>query len=334
MAKTYPWVFTQLSGDKKKLTLDNRDAPLGRPRRHPVVEDGAKIVQAVTRYAGNRVPTRHIFTDAVDDYELNGRFQDSYGGNGYAKRKRDFVKAFCSDHQQVQIEWGPLLFVRGTFVEWKFGIESEGQITYKLVIGIDEDPAYNMAKHERTDVAPPTPRDFAAAIKKAMGGSIFDTLDDIVSAVNEPIAGLVAIADQMESWEKQGIGSIRRFRAGLNQAQTAMVRFQATLDALQADTVQQTEYAKENIKFWSWQTERQFQTMLALRAVAEADKQADIAERGKTKGFVDAKPGDSWEALSRRSYDGSSDRAQDLRDANGAAAGAAPAAGTTYVVPV
>jgi hypothetical protein len=341
---TFPWVFQQLGGDRRKLTLDKRDAPHGRPRQKPVVEETLKIRQAVTRYAGNRVPTRHIFGEMFDDFDIAGRFTNSFGGVNYAVDKRDFVKGFVADQQEVRISWGNLLSMRGLILEAKFGIESAGEIAYHLTVGVNDDELVDTSR-DAGEPDPRTPKQFATEMAillqnpikspdlPSMKGSVFDLLDTLVAGVNSATAAVLGIADQIEGFEKALVGDIRRFRAGLGQLKTAMLKLQRTYDLLTTDVALQTNAASEEMKFWSGQTATSLSVQNALFVLAQADRQARIAERGKIQALYEAKSGDTWERISLAIY-GSPDRANDIRDANGIPSGSFPVAGVTYVVPV
>jgi hypothetical protein len=79
------------------------------------------------------------------------------------------------------------------------------------------------------------------------------------------------------------------------------------------------------------QNEVDLRRILAL--MAALDKQAEIAERGKLQSSYVAQLGDSWESISMKFF-GAPDKAQSIRDANGAKYGAQPYPGSTLKIPL
>lgn len=342
--QVYPWVFEQIGGLRKKLTLAGYDAPFGRPRQKAVARDKIALRHAEVYYPGNPIPTRHVFGTKLEPWDLNGRFSDRYGGVNYASDKVEFIKAFVADAQEVRIRWGTVLAVRGLIESFDPGRESTSEVEWKMIVLMNEDelqPRVNLFRD-----ATETPSDLASRIESLMRGSldaarktpvtlrgdIFDVIDSLVSAVNSATASLLAIADQVDSFEKASIGEVRRFRAGLAQARTAIIRLRVGYDNLQSGLAIQSDRAEDDIRFWSTQSGTSQSTLQALLALDDADRAAAIAERGKIRALYTGKTGDTWEGISIRVY-GKADRAGDLRAANGIPSGAAPQTCTVYQVP-
>lgn len=348
-----PWVFKQLHGAQKVLTLGGFDAPHGRPRQKPIVKDGVKIRQKAVRYSGSSEVTRHIFGDQEEDWELVGRFSDWRSGNGYAANKVEFIKAFVRDKQQVAILWGNIIAVTGFITEFDPGRESSGEVAWRMAVEIDSDdmaPRANekvdpgaaassgFADHLQHTLAPfkaPEFDDIAPVIKKplTMKGDVFDALDTLVSAVASITAKVAEVADQLQSVEKATIGEIRKFRGVLGQLRTAIIQTRETFQFLSADIAVQSDRASDDIDFWKGKNDAMVTLVDALGQIADADHAAAIAERGQIKSFYVARASDTWELIAMSQYQ-SADRAGDIREMNDIGPGEAPMAGTTYLLPV
>jgi hypothetical protein len=70
----------------------------------------------------------------------------------------------------------------------------------------------------------------------------------------------------------------------------------------------------------------------AAATLADADRKAAIAQRGKIASAITARGGDTWESLATRALGGPA-QAQKLRDMNNVRGGEMPIAGRTYKVP-
>lgn len=341
-----PWVFRQLGGDKKELVLEGADAPYGRPRQKPIVEDGIDIREKRKWYAGNDVPTRHIFGVKYHDIELSGRWMDRNGGPGWAQEKSEFVKRFVADAQECRITWGDIISTRGLIRSFIPRRESREEVAWHMVVGIDADEILT-AFAQRQDPAPVAPGKFvdnigellAKALKPSteqpeqFKGSFAGGLDASIAGVTSAFASLVLLATSVSSFEQELIGDIRRFRAGIGQLQTALIIFRDGYQDFRNDLAIQGDYADDQLKFAGLQADSGLATLQALEQLIAADRAAAEAERGKIIGFYEAKEGDSWESIARYVYDGSASRAEDLRMANGIPPGAPPVAGGEYQVP-
>ncbi len=343
--KAPPWRFKQLGGDRKELVLADFDAPHGRPRQKPIVVDKITARTYTVHYSGEGPPTRHIFGDKFEPWELEGRFMDRAGGIGYAARKAAYVKGFVADKQEVTIVWGDQLAARGFIDSFEAGVESAGEIAWKLSISIDAD---DLLPQKQT-IAEPTaanPQDFTAELEIALNkaliptslqpeffkGSLFDLLDAAIASVTAPFAAVAQLASQMQSFEKSLIGEIRRFRAGVGQLKTALILFRDTYQDFRSDLAIEGQNAETSLKFWKLQSQSAAATLQAMAILLEADRAAAKAERGKIQGYYQVKDGDTWESISQYIY-GSTDRIDDLRTANGIEPGTVPEPGAVYQVP-
>ncbi len=342
MAKPSPWVFSQLGGERKRLTLAGYDAPFGRPRQQPVVTDGVAIRHYTVYKAGNAKPTRHLFGRKFEPWDLHGRFMDSYGGPGHATARADFLKQFVDDQQELAISWGGVVSVRGFFESVQLDRESPAEIAWRLVVLIDQD---NYLTVPTQDVAGLAPRDLSAQIAAALEevvkvtstpnlafGSL-DALTDIVDDINGATAQLGKIAEQMDSFEKELVGNIRRFRSAIHQVGTACRRMKSGIDNTRSDSAMQAQGAKEELEWAEAQAAAAVALLKVFLMLADADRRALLAERGKVKGTYTASTGDTWESISANQYQ-SGARANDIRAANGIPSGASPVPGTTYQIPI
>ena len=342
------WVFQQIGGRAKTLRLDGWDAPFGRPRQKAVVEDGQEARSKRTYYSDNSEPTRHIFGLKFKDWTLNGRLMDRFGGfEGYARQKVEFIKAFQADLLPISITWGQEVSVLAFMASFTPHRESPGEIAYDMVIEVDADDLLSTATNLTQDVTPQAPAALADQMAGFLnqtivptadqpfgfGGGFISLLDSIVDSVQSTFASFVAVAQSMQSFEQALIGDVRRFRASLGQFKTSLIIFRDTYQDFRSDLALESEYADEQLSFSALQAASGESTLELMLRIAEADRAAAIAERGKIAGFYTAKDGDTWESISRAIY-GSAGRANDLREANGVPPGAPPISGAAYQIPV
>ncbi|HEU4729974.1 MAG TPA: hypothetical protein VFT22_18885 [Kofleriaceae bacterium] len=338
------WRFKQLGGDQKELILAEQDAPHGRPRQKPIVTDAIEAREYTVYYDGNDEPTRHIFGNKFDDWELTGRFRDRAGGVDYARQKTEYCKGFQADNQPVSITCGNQISARGFIKRFAPGRESFGEVTWSMTVLIDADDFLPRSR-EKVDPSLPAPAFFmnqigalladlpkVPRVPDSLRGSLFDSLDSLVSTVNSALAIPLNISLQIQSFEQAFIGDIRRMRAGIGQLKTALVNFRTVYESLQADLALQSIRAEEMLRFSELQSATATATARSLAILADMDIAAAKAERGKIKGMYEAKTGDTWESASMRIY-GSADRANDLRSANGVPSGSPPIVGAVYQVP-
>lgn len=339
---TGAWRFEQLAGDKKTLILAGYSAPFGRPRQKAVVRDKVAVREKTTRYPGSSgPPTRHIFGDDYEPWELSGRFMDREGGPGYALAKTQEVLEFVRDKQAVRIEWGDVLSFNGFIKSFDPGREGPGDVEWRMLILIDED---NLADPALPDPAPPSPKDSMAMLQAALQRtlvadqlpdlhpSILDALSGAVAAVSGAIGSVANVVNQMQSFETALAGDLQRLRAGIGQLKTALLNMQGLILSTRNDAIGIGRSFGSDARCGGLFADIDVETTSALAAAQSMDRQAQIAQRGKAATRITAKGGDTWETLSVRAY-GAPDKADTLRQANGIRYAAPPVAGTGYVVP-
>jgi hypothetical protein len=336
------WRFEQLGGERRVLELADHAAPHGRPRQDPIVEDEIEIRENEVRYGGDEPPTRHLFGAAFTPWELNGRFSDWYGGQGFAKAKTEECRLFVSEQQQVLITWGETLSAVGLIRRFKPGRESVGEITWEMTILIDSDNYLGrLGKAE----PPATPQSFTNRILLALTdldelteipptltGGIFDALNSIISSINGIGAELNRAADQLDAFANAPFAALRRFRSGMAQLRTSLWKLRETYDGLTRDVALESRNAEQGQLFWDRQGGLGATMAQALSDIAKAERAATVAERGRIRGMVTAQTGDTWEKLALRLY-GDASRAGEIREANGVSPGSPPVPGTAYLVP-
>lgn len=339
-----PWVFTQINPAQKTLRLDGWDAPFGRPRGKSVVDDGVESRHKRTYYSGNDQPSRHIFGGKLPDWELTGRFMDRFGGKGYASAKAEYAKAFSADKIPVLITCGSTIAATGYIASFTAKRESDAEIAWEMKVEIDVDHILEQSRVKQAPVASPEELSQAMGLlitqalvpvedqPESFKGSFFDSLDSIVVGLTSAFSTLANIAQSMSSFEQSVIGDIRRFRAGLGQLKTALIIFRETYQDFRSDLALQGDNAAEQMDFARLQSASAVSSMQLMLMIADADRQAAIAERGRIIGYYEGRDGDTWESISRQVY-GSATRANDIRDANGIAPGSEPVAGTSYAIP-
>lgn len=347
MTASKDWTFTQLGPPYKKLILSGWSAPFGRPRHEPVVTETLAIRQKTTYYPGTDTPpTRHVFGDKYEPWELKGRWMDSVGGKDYAKEQAAYVRAFVRDKQPVAIAWGDITGAEGFIDKLEIGRESEQHVTWKLSILIDADTSTVQAQTANYLASPPSKslQALRAALQKVAKPlpttppviklSVLDALDNMVGSFNSAIASVLGVVGQIESFEKAALGDIRRLRGGLHQLRTAALTLRNTVSSLaQSSEMFTSRSAAAELHFGTYFTKTDVDMTRALGAAAEMDRQAAVAERGRAGTTHRAQRGDTWESLAAR-YLGSPDKAQDLRDMNGAKFGEQPTPGTAIRVPL
>lgn len=349
-----PWIFQQLGGDRKSFPLSGADAPHGRARQKPVVRDGLSIRKSRTYYPGSSRPTTHLYGSKSTEWELEGRFMDSYGGRGYAAKMTDFVKAFVNDAQPVRITWGELVAVDGFIDDFDPGRESAGNVQWKMKISVDDDLLLS------TQASAPEPeqikdlsKDIEKALSEALGGKrkgenlttfppsldlgLADSLDSLVSALNTPSAMMLEVANALQSVESSTIGSLNRLRAGVHQTKTAMLRLEATYEHASANLTPgatpavTSSRADDRQRFGQQQTRASVAMARTMTAMRRLDRALAIAIRGRVRTLYTAKSGDTWEGIAV-THLGSAIRAAEIQQANGETGH--PRVGVRYVIPV
>lgn len=346
-ANTSVWTFEQLGGPRKTLTLSDHAAPHGRPRKKPVVERELEVRMDRVWLAGDGPPVTHIFGTELGPFKLEGRFSDGYGGAGFARAKLNEVNDFVMDVQAVRVTWDDIVSVTGIIKHWKPGIESGGEVTWEMVLEVDEDHllerGFGRAGHEFDDLK--SPAHFTNDIRQAladmhkltevpgMRGSIFDSMNSLISSVNSVSSSLATIAGQIDSFANAPFQLLRRFRGALVQFTTVVARLRKTYDDLQVNVALENEDANYQQIFWDRQAGWSASSLRAIQLALKADRSAALAEQGRTLAIYTARQGDTWERISRLLFNGSSGRAEDIRNANGALPGSAPVPGTAYTIP-
>lgn len=334
----------QLGGRRRILRLSDHAAPHGRPRQQAVVEIQRVLRETEVYYAGHDVPTRHVFGKRVEPFELNGRWSDGYGGNGFAKAKEREVSDFWKDEQPVQMLWEDLVNAEGLITDFTASWESRHECVWSMTIRIDREKVVGRALPRPPE--PRQPKDFAAEIRSAlkedlvamvtkpptMKGSIIQHLDSLISAVNVGSAAVFEVTEQIDSFATAAIHQLRRLRGGLEAYRTSLIRLRSTYDFLTAQTALESQRIEDMQSLWDVQASFGVSVMQALRDIAAADREAAKAQRGKVRGFYTATAGDTWEGLSARFY-GDTERAEEIRQLNGVAPGSPPESGTIYVIP-
>jgi hypothetical protein len=346
MAAAQPWKFTQLGGARKTITLTGALAPHGRPRKGPVVSDGFGLRHSATYYPGREKPTRHIFGVRHSDWQLKGRWMDrDLGKIGGAVDMLAEMKAFIADGETVLITWGNIGAWVGLVLEVLPERESASQIAYAITVAIDHD------SRQALDV-PTTPvqnpKDDTAKLLDLIGplktlstdipgdiefqSSFLDSIDDFVSSVNAITGAIVDVVNGIDNFEQAASSELNRLRGGIGQLHTALVILNGTLDDASSDAAVERASASSQTEWARTREDDRAATLALLALLAEMDAGAEQVLRGRADKTSRAVAGDSWESLSRQHY-GGSDKADALRQANGARYGAQPLAGKTLHVP-
>lgn len=335
------WVFQQLGGERRRIELEGWNAPFGRPRQSPVVEDGVELRHNAVYYDGNPEPTVHVFGDKNDDVELNGRFRDRYGGKGAAQVLAEQFKAFTRDGQLTQVTWGDTVSLRGFITKFTPSRESRGEIAWRMTLLVVSD---DLADRRPLLGDPEKPTDHAKAIWAAMQAlddarkplpklktSLLDMISGFTDMLMSVTASVANIAGQIESYERAAVGEIKRLRATVRQAQTATVRLVRTYDSLRSDALE-VQSANDDLRLEQVRTASQEALSEMGKTLDAAGRQAQQAELGKIRAVYVAIAGDTWEAISRKFY-GDPGGAADVREANNIAPGAQPLPGEAYAIP-
>jgi len=341
---TSVWTFEQVSGERKKLVLNDHAAPHGRPRQKPVVEVELKQRNAEVRYAGNSVPTRHLFGTSESPEKLEGRLRDAYGGAGFARQKKAEIESFVRDGQQCIGTWDDLVSQLCFLESVKFGIESGGEITYEIQILVDK----NLLDDDVDSlvIEPRGPQDLTNQMLLAivemndlvkvpgLKGSIFDSISSLISGVASVSSACNDVANQIDSFVNAPFQLMNQLRASLDQFRTAVTALRRAYDDLTVDIALENQNAQNQQAFWDVQSAWAASSLDAIRQAIALERASAVAQQGNIKELYTAKDGDTWDQISRIVYNGSADRAEDIRKANGVEAGANPVPGTTYMVPV
>lgn len=343
-----PWTITQIAGSRKKMTLGDYAAPFGRPRHGAVVTDSIAVRHQVVYYPGSTRPTRHTFGVRYDDWTLTGRWMDSAlaGIGTTANVLVSLMKQMVADQVPVRIEWGDVVAATGLLLTFEPARESDTEVAWKLVLGIDSDDT--MTPRPRV-VTPTTPKDNLGNILKTVAAfpgtadlpndvpfqypnGLLESLDGIVSTINTVTASLVSIANGIDSFERAASAELNRFRGGIGQLKTAMLTLQAAFDDASNDFAVGSATSNTQTRFAQTRAEARANAAFMLALLAELDVQVQVAQRGSDPATTRARQNDSWETLSLQKY-GSIEFADKLRQANSSRYGQKPKPGRVVLVP-
>lgn len=336
-----PWVFVQLGGKRTRLELSGTSGPMGRPRIGAVLEEKLQIRQEEVRYDGDGPPTRHIFGVAHEPFEIHGRWSDTYGGKGFAQSKLLEVRRFVAEAQQVLVTWGDSLSVRGLIGELRTPREGRGEVEWYLTVLVDSD---DLLGSVRPQPPPRTPRvllgnpldslglDDLPKVPPTLRVGIFDWLSHMVGIVGELGNELNRVTSQIRSFATAPLGLLRQFRAALGQFRTSLIQLRNTIEMLPAEYALVVESTADIAK-WDAQKSIFYANALGvMMALDAADREAELAQYGRTKSLYVARDGDTFESIAVRFY-GSAARADEIREANGVGAGSSPVSGAVYIIP-
>lgn len=347
MAGTQPWRFTQLGGNKTVLVLDGPNAPYGRPRKAPVVEPEIEVRETEVYYPGNDIPTRHIFGTRQSPISLSGRFMDSrIGQAGGAQFKADEVQRFVRAKIPCRIEWGGFVAMTGLITRFKRSIESGAEIAWSMTVKIDSDDT-------QANIFSPTPPNDSAsqllaqvqASLLSLNSSLPDIPDDIeftpgllggikslISTINSVMSVPLQFAQSVDNFESALNSDVAQFEAGIHQVSNACDQLQITLSTGENDLAIAGANATSQAKWFSMRAETDVLLLAVLDLLARGDLAAERARKGTPDKTVRASGGDTWESLASANL-GSSGKADDLRQANGARYGSQPTPGQAVHIP-
>ncbi len=342
-ANTLVWEFTQLHGKKDTLRLEDHAAPHGRAHKKPVVETDTELRTDRVYYSGNDIPTRHLFGAKDKNRVIEGRLKDSYGGKDFARLKKREIEEFFRGQQLCKVKWDDLVSFIGMVVGLKIGIESGACITYRIEVEVDSD---DIVRNFQQIVAPRGPGEMDAQLRAAltnidkltkvpgMRGSIFDSISSLIGVVGTATSALNDITSQIDSFANAPFQLANQLRAALGQFRTAGTALRQTYDDLQAHIAIENDNANNWLDLWDVQAAWAASSLEAIRLAIEMERALAIAQQSQIKAIYTAREGDTWDQISRVSYNGSADRAGDIREFNGVTGGSNPVPGTDYMVPI
>lgn len=341
------WKFTQLGGAKRTLTLAGRAAPHGRPRSGAVVTDGIKLRRQRVYYPGNNIPTTHIFGTQLTDWELKGRFADKYLGKDVTKQTIRDWQTFVDDQQEVLISWGDVLSIRGFIDQFEPGRESEAECSYRIVALVDSIVGTSVFVGNVQPRPSPTSLslDIQTELLEGVGRipslphvgdlkpDFLDSLDELVSSLNQFSAALVNIAGEIDAFAEGTLDQLERLRAGAQQMKTAVNKIRGTFETTENDAALLFRSADSDVQWHVTRTSADVSTTRMLSLLEEIDREVELARRGRILAIYDAVIGDTWESIATKFYGGPQD-AGAIRDANGVQYGQLPISANSYTIPV
>ena len=334
------FVFIQRGGEKKELRLSGAFAPHGRPFQGPVVSDEISVRHAEVYYAGNSVPTRHLFGTKQEPWEIHGRFSDRIGGRGFCTRMVSYIKDFVADQHQVSVRWGAVVMVTGMIERFAPSHESEHDVAWTMGILVDEDLKMNFRTSQPEASVEHLVLNLEALIDEAwkdirerpptMKVGLLDSLASLIGSINTLFASVAGIAQSIGDFERGLVSELRRLRAGLLQLRTAMITAQNVISNTRSDVALFSNSADDSLMFWNARGTTGVALLNAIAQTLEMEDAALRAERGRIRGTYVARNGDTWESIAAETT-GSAERAKEVRDINGATGNPVPA--TQYLIP-
>lgn len=346
------FTLTQLGPPNKVLKLEGPNLPYGRPRHGAVFEQEREIDTGTTRYAGNRVPARHIFTDEQKPIVLTGRFMDSRnptlpvsGRPGTALGCWDELDLFVADAVPVRAEWDSTLAITGICSKCKRGVESETEFVWTLTIEPDKDDT----KPIQAPVAPPTNvSDQTQAILDKFyevdtrlvnlppdieyQPSFLDQIRNAISSINSVSASFKSFANSVDNYESALSSDVAHFRAGIAQYGSAIDQLQLTLSSAVNDPAIVAARGPSQTSWFQARAQVDADLLEILAVLAVMDLTAEIQQQGQPDTTYVTDQGDTWESIAAAKM-GSAGKADALRQANGARGGTQPTPGQVVNIP-
>lgn len=341
------WVFKQLYGDKKTVTLDGYSAPFGRPRQQPVMKEKYVARINTVRYPGDKAePTRHLMGSHWDDFELQGRWMDkAMGGAGRANDTADEFIKLVQDQVPCQISWGNIVSYVGWLESVELSRESEHEIAWKINILVDFRPLSGRRPNQGSDKFDSQIKKFVdefnkfkatAKLSKATQADwqpdLFDVLDGLVSTIASYTNIFLTLANQIDNIKKATFSEMRRLRGAIHNIRTAQLQLLATLESTPSEELVFTQESYFMIQAQAYRMNTRVAIDNSLAILADLERLIDLEERGMVATSYTAKQGDTWESIAVTVY-GDPTKFNKLRLANSIKYGEQPVPGRTYQVP-
>jgi nucleoid-associated protein YgaU len=343
------WVFKQLYGGKKTITLGGYAAPFGRPRQQPVLKEKYVARINTVRYPGAREePTRHIMGSHWEDFELSGRWMDKVlGAPGRANDLADEFIRFIRDSEVCDISWGNIVSYVGFIESIELSRESPNEIAWKINVLVDERPLSGKRNQNAADKFDNKTKELAKAvgqtflsfakpqnekIAKDWQPDLFDQIDGLIGTVANYTSTFTNLANQIDNLKKATFSELRRLRGALHNIRTAQLQLQATLESIPSEQLVFTQESYFMIQSQAYRMNARVAIDNSLAILADLERIIDIEERGLVANSYTAKDGDTWESIAVAVY-GDPTKFDKLRRANNIKYGEQPVPGKTYQVP-
>ncbi len=343
-----PWKFEQTGSNPKTLTLEGYSAPFGRPRQKAVCEEEFGVRVQTVRYPGNDgPPTRHLLgTKWTDEFQLTGRWMDrKLGGAGLANLKVDEWQRFIAEQKNLRISWGDIVSYTGMIEKIKIGRESPSEVVWTLYILIDEREGFR-------ETRPLPPRNFASKKRdydlaasnfvstsklqfnthRDWSPDLLDVMDSTLSSLASFSASLNKAVRQFDNITSATSASLQRLRMSIHGVKTAFINYMHTIDNVVIDTALFIRQSESDINWFAYKQDQNVQASVILGILADMDREAEIAERGRSRTTYTGRNGDSWEMVGVQFF-GDPDGADLIRQANGVRYGELPTSGRIYQIP-